>query len=208
MRKYKLIVADVTNPTYSKMSATVAQHLAVSFGYPLRNHKPGDGEVLVFDPNTKDVAVSNRAFINKNKVTMAFSGDYLVGAMENPTVDCTTIEDGKVSATIFENAVTFRSSTSRLIGHATVPKDFILRVASRLGDNADKSLPTVSFHYPDSRQSYAHLYRVVRVTKMDNEFIWGFEMKRGDTEFPPEGVFKKYSCSRVQGHVDLLDFRS
>jgi len=208
MNKYKLIVADVTNPTYSKMSAVVAQHLAVSFGYPLLNLKVRDDQVLVFNPNTKAVSVHLRDEISKYEATMAFTADYLVGSMENPTVDCTTIEDGKVSATIFENAVTFRSSTSRLIGHATVPKDFILRVASRLGDNADKSLPTVSFHYPDSRQSYAHLYRVVRVTKMDNEFIWGFEMKRGDTEFPPEGVFKKYSCRRVQGHVDLLDFRS
>ena len=207
MRKYKLIVADCNSPAYSKMSATVAQHLAVSFGYPLRNHKPGDGEVLVFDPNTKDVAVSNRAFI-KDKATTAFTADYLVGAMENPTVDCTTIEDGKVSATIFDDTVTFRSSTSRLVGHTTVPKDFVLRIASQLGDKEDKSLPTVSFHYPDSQQSYANLYRVVRVTRMDNQFIWGFEMKRGDTEFPPEGVFKKYSCSRVQGHVDLLDFRS
>ena len=109
---------------------------------------------------------------------------------------------GKYDATIFDDTITFRSSTSKLVGTVTVPKTFIRKA---LG--ASKGLPVVVFHYPDSEQTYNTLLRRVKVTRMDNDYVWGFELERGN-RIQTGDVLKKYALHRIPngGHVYLQDF--
>jgi len=200
--KYKLIVADTTNPAYSKMSAQVAQAIAAGFGFHNSHYEPDRNQVLVFDLNTKVVSVRDRDNCNDCEVTHTFTPDYLLNAFQSPELMAVRMTDGKYDATIFDDTITFRSSTSKLVGTVTVPKTFIRKA---LG--ASKGLPVVVFHYPDSEQTYNTLLRRVKVTRMDNDYVWGFELERGN-RIQTGDVLKKYNLSRIPngGHVYLQDF--
>jgi len=205
MQKYKLIVADTTNPTYSKMSAMVAQAIAAGYGYPHTTMSPTDREVLVFNPNSKSVGLFNRkGFVeNYNASPTIFTADGLVCALQNPELDAITIEagDGCNNATVWDGAITFRSKTSRLVGTVTVPKAFIRKVLDM--DKPTSELPVVAFDYPDSSNFSFPVRRRVKVTKMDGEYIWGFEIFRDGPVGTP--TFKKYAISKT-GNVTLLEY--
>ncbi len=212
MQKYKLIVADTTNPTYSKMTAVVAQAIAAGFGYPNSQLMPRADQVLVFNPNAKTVSVVQRG-AHDVEVTMAFTADYLVGSLQNPELNVQRIVagDGIHDASVWDDSITFRSNKSRLVGCVTVPKDFIRKVMNtdQPTNTSSNNLPEVSFDYPDSDRPYENLFRVVRVTEANANYICGMEVSRGNRGYltEKEYIFKKYRRNRIQGDINLRSFK-
>ena len=86
----------------------------------------------------------------------------------------------------------------------TTDKATIKDVAEELGLlNTSKVNVTVCFDYPDSRNSWTILARVIQVTKMDSNFIYGIELTRGGDK---TGSFKKYDLIKIYGDIELSGF--
>jgi len=72
-------------------------------------------------------------------------------------------------------------------------EDVVITNYEQLESHQD--LPLVRFDYPDSERSYGVKTRDVRVVRMNDEYIEGFE----------GSVFKKFRVDRVSGSVSLLE---
>jgi hypothetical protein len=213
MTKYKLIVVDTLNPTYSKVSAEIAQRIGKSFGYKLRTGLPTDfyvptydGQVLVFNPDNQKISMVICSKPYKDAVEV-WTADGLLSALKNPVINAITItsEDKMTSATIFDGTVTFSSRTSKLFGMATVSKKLLKTVMGQIEPTETKpALPVVEFLYHGRT-------RYVCVTKMDDTYVQGFEFNtaseaESSTNVSLDGSYKKYCVDEVTGGVNLLTF--
>jgi hypothetical protein len=136
----------------------------------------------------------------------AFTADKLVDYLEKPDTNARDISAGDDihDATIWDDAITFRSLNSEMVGVVTVPKDFVRKVMSF---EPTRGLPVVSFHYPDSISPGCHVLRKVRVTRMDDEYISGFEVCRGAVLNTESNTIKKFKRSKVtSGQIFFLEF--
>jgi hypothetical protein len=199
--------------TYKKIAYTcttlnreeIPQRIAFSHGYKWTAAgvvvQKTYGMTLLFDPNNKtiDLLLPKGTTVPQEYIPTYGLID-LNKELSCPVVDATNVnhENGIHSATVFENQITFRSTTSRLVGTVTVPKDFIKKVLrSDVGLQKD-GLPVVSFHYPDSSLLATSLLRFVRVTRFDTKYLQGFETSRGGCHSDEKGVFKKYDVTKLR----------
>jgi hypothetical protein len=201
---HKLIVVD---PKAGQLSSPVAQRLAFSFGYKWTsvyclNHPTGvldigPTRVLIFDTDKKEISYLVRMAKYEDAVQVN-TADGLIDALTNPVLDTKTIDsdNGNVNATIFDDTVTFRSKTSRVLGTVTVPKDLVTKVMREVVP-VNKGLPVVFFDYNGKT-------RYVRVTRQDADYVQGFELK-GSTDCE-KGTYKKYSMNNITGDVCLYTF--
>lgn len=208
-QKYKLIVVDVNDSINSKITSEVAQRLAFSFGYKWPQHQLVvrhimKNEVLVLDANTKSLSVMLFSSIKFVSVHV-WTPESLVKALSEPEIECPTIEsdDKNHSATIFPESITFRSTTSKLVGVVTVPKTFIHKVLKN--EKPSMTLPLAGFSYPSSDGSCERT-RYVKVVRMDEDYIQGFEITNSFDINKEKGTFKKYSMNKVRGEVHLYSF--
>lgn len=207
--KFKKIIVNISDDNESE----VYQRLAFTLNYSwpgLVQQVRGNlvkGWGLLFDPNDKHIEIARWVGAKEDLYHAVYSTKEFLDALQNPIMDCNTVDAGNGihNATIFEDGVTFRSKKSRLVGTVTVPKEFLLKVASQL-EPEKKGLPIVQFHYPDSNNTYQTLCRTVKVTKFDDDFIWGFEIVRGGQALEGDQL-KKYVRSKVShNQVTLVQF--
>ena len=211
MTKYKQIILNKYCLT-SHDNLELAQRVAFSFDYhwngPDQYAARSDQEIgtysLVFDPNTLEINLTKcpDALEFKNSKVVDNSNALMV-ALKNPELNFTevTSKDGKVVATLFDDKVTFNSTTSLLIGITTVPKELLNRI-SRSENKTD--LPLVSFDYPSRNNYGVSKSRLVRVTKMDENYIQGFEVINADD--PNRSNYKKFSIDVLETPVKMLEF--
>lgn len=202
-QKYKLIVLRYSG--FALNNIELAQRVAFSYGYDwpeetlkgeVKYHCKGD---LFFDPNTKTIQVITCYHKQYPNCVVVDEISGLNDELKNPAYSSITLtsKNGAVTADIFEDYVHFTSKTSKLVGNASVPKELLDRINPPTKyENVD--LPTAYF-------PYNHVYRLVEVTKMDANYIQGFEIERDGIE--TERSFKKFCRNKVQGEVILETFR-
>lgn len=207
--KFKKIVVNVSDPTEGEVYQRVAFTLGYSWPSACQsvygNIQRGWG--LLFDPNTKTIGTARWVGAKEDLYHAVYSTKEFLDALQNPIMDCNTVDAGNGihNATIFEDDVTFRSKRSRLVGVCSVPKEFLLKVASQL-EPEKRGLPIIQFHYPDSNNTYQTLCRTVKVTKFNSDYIWGFELVRGGQALKGDQL-KKYARNKVShDSIKFIEF--
>jgi len=195
-QKYKLIVL-LNNPA-ALSNIELAQRVAFSYGYnwPLNDTTitETDNDIL-FDPNQKTIRILNynpQLFPNFS-VVKEIAG--LNDKFKKPDLDAVIIKskDGSTVAEITETSVRFCRGYT-----IDVPKELLDQICNSKTEGDDIPLPTVYFRYN-------HVDRHVEVTKMDADYIQGFEIMRNGVETGRS--FKKFCVDKVQSEVALETFR-
>ena len=180
MANYKKIVFGRGGNDAVKLE--LAQRMSFSFGY----RWSGCAEVvdiphnkyLVFNPNNQGIDDTISPAEAKDIV---WDLDQLLEKLKNPSDNCHIVvsDCGKVKAKIYTSGVEF-ATVSQLSLKVFVPKDFLMKVAK---SDDRKGLPLVSFRYNGSDRN-------VRVTRLDDQYLQGFEISDPDGE----GKFKKFTA--------------
>lgn len=205
--KYKRIVL-LNNPA-ALNNSELAQRIAFTHEYSWIHYGKSiitlsGSRDLLFDPNQKTIHSINYAADHYSDCIVVKEISGLNDALKTPSLALDIVEDGPLSATIGEGKITFKSKRSRLVGCVTVTKEFVRKVMKE--DRSTNSLPIVRFSYPGGT-GFSPITRVIKLAKMDNEFIYGFEMVRG-SENQSDEPFKKYSLNRIDGEVIVQSFNN